>query len=84
MLIDCGLGERRLWGPQQVVHSTRTGFGFSFVLHRPFRPSSSVDLKQNKTKQDVDGREEEKKRANRTSRATYGGQHMTHRHKLTR
>jgi hypothetical protein len=32
----------------------------------------------------VDWREEEKKRANRTSRATYGGPHMTHGHKLTR
>jgi hypothetical protein len=44
---DWGKGDSG--GPQQVVHSTRTGFGFSFVLHRPFRPSSSVDLKQNKT-----------------------------------
>jgi hypothetical protein len=33
--------------------------------------------------QDVDGREEAKRRINRTSRATHGGPHMTHRHKLT-
>jgi hypothetical protein len=43
---DWGKGDSG--GPRQVVYSTRTGFGFSFVLHRPFRPSSSVDLKQNK------------------------------------
>jgi hypothetical protein len=43
---DRGKGDSG--GPRQVVHSTRTGFGFSFVLHRPFRPSSSVDLKQYK------------------------------------
>jgi hypothetical protein len=27
------LGQGDSGGPQQVVHSTRTGFGFSFVLH---------------------------------------------------
>jgi hypothetical protein len=37
---DWGKGDSG--GPRQVVHSTRTGFGFSFVLHRPFRPRAAL------------------------------------------